>query len=359
MSFHYRKHAIARTIEEARESHPHLRGDIKKLEEHYNKALVKPMPHYIAAAVRLLTSSDVGEAAHRLSDDFRITGLGAENYIIDAVNAGPDLLKMREDMLHEKGVMRGRDRFFLGTRLIAAGSLYDRAWRAGDVTVRTILADAVQDAIPIKKRTLGHTAFNYVCASLLPAGNERDFAMNTLSLKQPRQHEALLETAIRYIKDVSQTYSLTVPANLPQSATARHLSVLAERSAAPVLPEHKRLGAALKATAEDISVTPPPATIEPASHVLRDQADINRLKSDLGKLRGREEISKRQADLYFWLHTEGKNGERTIADAAEIMKEPQNVVRIMVVQVSRKLDTLRGGESLDGQGHQPRAIGPQ
>lgn len=370
MSFHHQKYAIAKIIDEVHASHPHLYGEIKKLEEHYKKALTKPMPHYTAAAACLLTSPGFHEAAHRLSADFRITGLGAETYIIDAVNAAPDFLKMQETMLHEKGVMRGRDRYFLGMKVIAPGTLYDRAWWSGDVTVRTVLADAVQDAIPMKNRTLGHIAFNYVCAALLPAGNERDFALNTLSFKQTRAHDAMLETALRYIGDVSQAYSLVPPRDLPVARV--------EASKSTDMPSAAKVaGPALAPIVLAGPVTPPEraaakqrpvqlesaftATKQPAdtgSHVLTAAEDIRQLKSDLGFLQKNNGISKREGDLYLWLHTAGKNGERSVGDAAELMKTSQNVVRIMVAKVGQKLEALRAADGLEGQGHQPRTVSP-
>lgn len=368
MSYHHKAERVARTVKRINTENPHLAGDMALLAHYFLEVLPKPAPAYLAAVGTLLASPDVGTAVKKLSDNLHITHSLAETYMREGINAAPDAIKAREDELHAKGVMRGTERYFIGTRRIAPGSIYDRAWHMADAEKRVMLAEAVQESSPLKNRTLSHAQFNYVAALLIPAGNERDFALNKLSLDHKRYHAPMVEQAVEYIVVTAGRYGFTPPSDLPAKPVKPELSEssfpMAAVASAPVPPapaQHSRLGAVLKSKAAEMSppdiVANEPGDTE-SGHVLRDPAQIKKLKRDLVTLQRHDEVGKREADLYLWLHTEGINGERSVGDAAELMKESQNIVRIMVAKVGHKLEALRGADGLEGHGHQPRAVSP-
>lgn len=369
MNFHKREYLVQAVLKRIVAENPELADDIAALQNHYMNTLPKPQPSYLAAMATLLAAPNVREAANQVSSSLQVTHLLAESYMREGINAGPDFLKAREAYLHNKGVIRGRDRYFISTRTIAPDTIYDRAWQMADAAKREILADAVQAHMPIRGKTLDHAAFNYVAALLIPAGQERDFALNKLSLTHKRAHDTMVREAVGYIRDTARERGVYAPSDLPSAA---HMPLAPVPAPLPSPHPHdaaaspKRLGAALKAKAAEIIVPSDPAGAKmdgdasspESSHVLRDRDAIKQLKRDLDVLKTQRVIGEKEARLYLWLHTEGKNGERTVSDAAEVLNKPENVVRIMVAQVGRALNTLRSAEDLQGQGHQSRPVGP-
>lgn len=365
-SFHAKQHAVTHALAKTLEKHPHLESRVRELDEHYMLGgMERPSPMALYAAVRLHVDADYQETASHLSRKFSLVLDIAEKYIIDAVNKGPSSFKDEEDFLHARGIMRGVDRYHLGSKAkgLHLGGVYDRAWQAIDPAHRPILAEAVTASSSPKHKTIEKRTMQYVAALLMPEGDSKLFMLNKLSLGTERQHGAYIREAGVFIRDRANELGITVSETLLANKAV-------ERSVLPRIPAPT--GSSRKPTSETKPVSP---QFTGGATALKEQAVIAReqnneesrdmvlLKRNLRTLEKRNKISEKEAKIYFWLQNGTEEEPRLAEDAAKRSGKKTGEIYIIVAKINVALRKL-GQESadtpaLDGNLHKPRAVRPK
>ncbi len=381
MSFHSKQMRALQIVDDIAKSHPSLAETMAALRQHYLAFLEKPAPYLAHAAAQLASAANFQEAAHNMSSALHLHVMHCEKHILDAVNQGPGFLKENEEGLHEKGIVRGADRYFLGTKGngLDKDSVYDTTWRHMDPSLRPLLGEAVQAACA-RPQTLERRTMEYVGVRLLDESRKKTFLLNKLSMKSGKQHDHYLAVSADFIFQTAERKGISLPETLG-IASARTLPSMPKTIEAsmgapvvqpslPAAPVPKSFSVpptvpSALSTAQERSRTPSLAPItkkQPAiGDVLSDPGDIRTLKRQLAILSQRNLITARQENLYAWLHTEGRDGPRTIEDAVQAMKNvTATTAQIMVKDVATKLAKLleETSEASNAHGHQPRTIRP-
>ena len=374
-----------RAYEAALQTHPDLADKLHIMKKHFiGEDVEKPSGYCLYAGIKILTEKNYGDAAHAVSQGFQMHIIQAEKHVIDAVNTGPDFLKDDEEFLHAKGIMRGNTKYFLSSRDIKAGSLYDRAWHVMDNAYRPIIAAAIEGSLK-KDKIIGARAMQYVAACLMP-DELKVQELKGLSVKYNGEHQDLLREGLAFIGSKAKEYNIEIPEFMLTAASAA--SHAAEDKMPPSagdaftestqIPKPSPLPAPKPdrgATEPDIAndfeekSAPPPAPKESAVSKVTASAEneedrnLRVLKRDLQTLRRAGDISEREMSIYLWLKGTHKDGEpRTLSDAVELLKKNvdgntakinRTYVMLMVANVNVRLRVL------NADGHEDRALRPQ
>ncbi len=366
------------------ETRPDLADKAGQLKEHY---LVgnpqKPTPYYhLYGTLRLLMGDDYSKASGAMGEAMRMHVLSSEKNLLDAINEGPAFLKDDEEFLHVRGIMRGRTKYFLSSRSIKVGSLYDRAWHAMDLAYRPIIASAIESAL--RRETIGAKSMQYVAAYLMPDKLKAQ-ELKALSVKYNREHMDLLQEALAFIGSTAKEYSIQIPEFMIIAVTAASLankekttpSAGADFTGSADIPKPVPLSAAKPARGEsepDIgnhfeknraAAAAKQSAPSKGGQAVETEEDRNMriLKRDIQTLLRAGDISERAMTVYMWLKGMNKNGDpRTLTDAVELLKKngggnadkiDKTYVRLMVANVNVRL------RALNSDGHENRALSPQ
>lgn len=376
MSFHSKQQATLRVYDAFVDAHPDLAVTAAKLRAHYmDGGLEKPSPYFLHAALKLLAEPDYPRAASAMSQELRIHIMQAEKHIIDAVNQGPDFLKRDEEALHAKGIMRGSKKYFLGVNGIERGGAYDTGWKAMNPAYRPIIANAVQNSMSPKDKTISKKVLKYVAVSLMPEDGLKYLELNKLSLQYPKDHTAYLKEASVFIRASAKEHGIEIPEAMLHGLLAPKAKPYERIESLPPFITKPAVTIAVP-TAEKplrknfvggVAASEKPAVFQ------QPQADIAPelvLKQKLERLEKRGDITRREHKIYYYLNTEGKNGPRLISDAVDYLRKHEGIdkgeryVRLIITNVDMKLRALDaandgGAQPLNGDRHQPRTVRPE
>lgn len=376
MSFHSKQQATLRAYDAFVEANPALVDTAATLKAHYmDGGLEKPSPYFLHAALKLLTEPDYSLAARAMSQELYIHIIQAEKHLIDAVNQGPDFLKRDEEMLHAKGIMRGRKKYFLGVNGIETGGAYDTGWKAMDAAYRPIVADAVQNAISPKDKTISKKVLKYVAVSLMPEDDRKYLELNKLSIQYAKDHTAHLKEASAFIRASAKEHKIEIPEAMLHGLLAPKAKPHERIESLPPFITKPAISVAAPASEKPLRkdfVGGVPAPEKPAVFH-QPQAEIapeRALKQKLERLEKRGDITPREHKIYYYLNTEGKNGPRLIADAVDYLRKHEGLdkgeryVRLMITNVDMKLRAMdaandAGNQPSNGDRHQPRTVRPE
>lgn len=359
MSFHTKQKIALSLHEQVIAANPALAKTADALKAHFLEGgLERPAPFELYAALLLLTTENFESAARTMSAKLTLHIMQAEKYVLDCVNNGPDFMK-DEDALHEKGIMRGSRRYFLGNKGIHLGGTYDRAWHAVDRIYRPIVAEALQRAIgkTDKADHVPRNVMRYAAVLLMPADNRKLFELNKLSLKHSKHHGAFLQSAAQFIERTASDLGINVPEQLLSPARA----ILS----APVRPDFAPSHTAPKLRTDFVprkqEPIATPQTIarmdKPMPQSEHASVDATSLRRYLSGLVNAGKISQRDANMFNWLYSESPTGAvRTISDVAERMRERKGDIRLKIATINGLL--RKQGLSLNDDGHEPRAVRP-
>ena len=376
MSFHSKQQAALRVYDAFVEAHPALEVTAAKLKAHYmDGGLEKPSPYFLHGTLKLLTETDFARAAGAMSQELRIHIMQAEKYLIDAVNQGPDFLQRDEEMLHAKGIMRGSKKYFLGVNGIEPSGAYDTGWKAMSPSYRPIAADAVQNAMSTKDKTISKKVLKYVAVSLMPEDDLKYLELNKLSMQYGKDHTAHLKEASIFIRASAKEHGIDIPEAMLHGLLAPKAKPYERIEALPRFITKPAVAIASPASekplrnnfVKGVTASERPAVFQEPTH---EAAPEQVLKQRLERLEKRGEISRREHKIYYYLNTEGKNGPRLIADAVDYLRKHEGVdkgeryVRLMITNVDMKLRALdaandASSQPSNGDRHQPRTVRPE
>ncbi len=393
-----------RAYEAALNTHSQFEDKLRALKSHFiPEDVPKTSPHLMFAATKIVTYDGTYDIASVVSQAMRQHILQAEKHIIDSVNEGPAIFKADELFLHQRGIMRGSTRYFSGSKDIKPGSLYDRAWQAMEPQFRPLIADAIENAIT-RKGTIGTKTMNYVAVLLMPTGPEKRSALDSLHSKYGgSEHGALLQDAKGFISVTSKRLGIVVPETMPAvspNLTFAKAAAPKPKPPAPLPPAPPPKPPAPPAPPPPPAPVPaptppvPPPLVGEASSVKKENtaqasadfeaeanaaekradekkraakpppapkpvlSDMQVLKRDVELLRNEKDISEREAMMYLWMKTPGKDGSpRTYSDAIVYLRKQgefdnkddvylQRRLIMMEAHVNLQLKKLRGSDEV-------------